>query len=132
MEGELTRAEVAGLIADLAFARADDAVRLAFSPEDGTAGLDLQLVREVKRSGNAVVAETEAADTVLVSFPGTRGIPQGFDGLKTRIEQILPCHLGVDYFIVYITWAEIETWFLSWTELESACADWDALEKYAQ
>ena len=55
MEGELTRAEVAGLIADLAFARADDAVRLAFSPEDGTDGLDLQLVREVKRSGNGVV-----------------------------------------------------------------------------
>lgn len=55
MEGELTRAEVAGLIADLAFARADDAVRLAFSPEDGTAGLNLQLVREVKRSGNGAV-----------------------------------------------------------------------------
>jgi hypothetical protein len=55
MEGELTRAELAALIADLAFARADDAVRLAFSPEEGTAGLDLQLVREIKRAGNGAV-----------------------------------------------------------------------------
>lgn len=55
MEGELTRAEVAGLIADLAFARADDAVKLAFSPDDGTEGLDLQLVREIKRGAGGAV-----------------------------------------------------------------------------
>lgn len=81
---------------------------------------------------SAEVEEAEALDTVRVSFPGMRGIPEGFEGLKTRIEQILPCHLGIEYFIVYITWAQIETWFSSWTELEWACADWDALEKYAQ
>ncbi|HBD85948.1 MAG TPA: XRE family transcriptional regulator [Clostridiales bacterium] len=55
MEGGLTRAEVAALIAELAFARADDAVKLAFSPDDGTEGLDLQLVREIKRGGNGAV-----------------------------------------------------------------------------
>jgi hypothetical protein len=46
---------VAALIAELAFARADDAVKLAFSPDDGTEGLDLQLVREIKRGGNGAV-----------------------------------------------------------------------------
>jgi len=81
---------------------------------------------------SAVVQEAEAANTVRVSFPGTRGLPQGFEGLKVRVEKILPCHLDIEYFIVYITWAEIETWFSSWTEMESACADWNALEKYAQ
>ena len=55
MEGGLTRVEVAALIAELAFARADDAVKLAFSPDDGTEGLDLQLVREIKRGGNGAV-----------------------------------------------------------------------------
>ena len=55
MEGGLTRVEVAALIAELAFARADDAVKLAFSPDDGTEGLDLQLVRETKRGGNGAV-----------------------------------------------------------------------------
>lgn len=78
----------------------------------------------------AVAEETGTANTVRVSFPQHRGTPEGYAELRARIEQILPCHLGITYFIIYITWAEIESWFSSWTELESACASWDALERY--
>jgi hypothetical protein len=55
MEEELTRSEVAALIAELAFARPDDAVKLALLPEEGTGGLDLRLVTEIKRGGNGAV-----------------------------------------------------------------------------
>jgi hypothetical protein len=79
----------------------------------------------------AVAEETDAASTVRVYFPYNRGVPGNFDALKTRIQAILPCHLAVEYSIVYLTWAELETAFASWSALSAACGSWDALEKYA-
>ncbi len=78
----------------------------------------------------AIVEEAETAYTALVTFPGNRGIPEGFEMLRERIEQILPCHLAVEYIFIYITWAEMESWFDSWGALESACASWSGLESY--
>ncbi len=78
----------------------------------------------------AQVEETGTAQTVRVSFPFNRGVPEGFDELRSRIEQILPCHLGVEYFFDRILWRQVEEWFASWAELEARCPSWDALEKY--
>lgn len=78
----------------------------------------------------ARVEETDTAQTVRVSFPFNRGTPDGFDELKTRIEQILPCHLGVEYLFLRILWRELAEWFASWAQLEVRCPSWDALEKY--
>lgn len=78
----------------------------------------------------AHVEETDTAQTVLVSFPFNRGVPDGFDELRSRIEQILPCHLGVEYYFDRILWWQVEEWFVSWAELEARCPTWDALEKY--
>lgn len=78
----------------------------------------------------AVAEEMETAETVAVRFPQTRGLPAGYGALCARIEQILPCHLGVAYVIAYITWSEIGNWFPSWAALEAACPSWDALERY--
>lgn len=55
MDKELTRREVARLISELAFARPDDAVRLALDPEGGAEGLDLRLVTEIKRGRDGAV-----------------------------------------------------------------------------
>lgn len=78
----------------------------------------------------AVVEEAEAKQTVRVSFPYNRGVPEGIEQLQSRIEQILPCHLGVEYVFVRILWRELEQWFGSWNELEALCPSWDELEKY--
>ena len=45
----------------------------------------------------ALVEETDNPLKVVVSFPGVTGIPAGFSQTKTRIEEILPCHLQVEY-----------------------------------
>ena len=78
----------------------------------------------------ARVEETGTAQTVLVSFPYNRGVPEGFDELRSRIEQILPCHLGVEYFFDRILWGQVAEWFASWAQLEERCPTWDAWEKY--
>lgn len=46
---------------------------------------------------SAKVEETETPLKVVVSFPGISEIPAGFSQTKERIEEILPCHLQIEY-----------------------------------
>lgn len=80
----------------------------------------------------AIVREGSAAMTVEIFFPGVQGIPDHIEEIKKRIEQILPCHLGVIYFYKYITWMELEIWFSSWSVLEAENLSWNALELYVK
>lgn len=77
----------------------------------------------------AVVEESGEAMTVIVSFPYNRGEPDDFERLRWRIEQILPCHLAVNYVFIYANWAEVEAIFANWKAMESGVANWRALER---
>ena len=77
----------------------------------------------------AVAEETAVPMTVKVSFPADRGVPENFEELRRRIEQILPCHLAVEYVFIYVTWAELELLFVNWNRLEAANLSWSALER---
>lgn len=77
---------------------------------------------------NAVVSETDRTGVVEVRFPEVPGIPDGFEGMSKIIEQIIPCHLQVEYVYWYITWLILESRFSSWAELEAAELTWDGLE----
>ncbi|MBR2667306.1 MAG: DUF2313 domain-containing protein [Oscillospiraceae bacterium] len=78
---------------------------------------------------NAQVRETEQAGVVEVSFPGVAGEPDDLDALCAVIEDILPCHLQINYVFTYITWQRLESLFANWSELESGAASWSALER---
>lgn len=76
----------------------------------------------------ATVRESPVPQTVQVCFPEIIGLPDNFESLSSRIEQILPCHLEIIYVFAYITWLSLEAQFLTWAALESADLSWDALE----
>lgn len=76
----------------------------------------------------ATVGEGEAHYSVEVSFPDTMGEPDDFDAVKSRIEQILPCHLEIVYLLRWLLWSELDR-LSSWAALEAAAPDWTALEK---
>jgi hypothetical protein len=78
----------------------------------------------------AAVAETDEKYIVAVSFPGTKGIPDEINELKSRIEDILPCHIGVEYVFVYLTWDELGEHFDTWNSIESAGMSWKGLESH--
>lgn len=78
----------------------------------------------------ARVEEADEPQTVKVSFPYNRGVPEGIEALMERIERILPCHLGVEYVFEYLLWRELESWLLSWAELEAKTGPWEVLEAY--
>lgn len=77
----------------------------------------------------ALVEETDIPLTVRVSFPYNRGVPEDFEQLQKRIEEILPCHLGVVYEFVFVLWQELEQWLETWLEAE-ACGTWSAVESW--
>lgn len=78
---------------------------------------------------NAVVSETGEPGVVEVRFPDVPGVPEGFQQMRRIIEDILPCHLQVDYVYWYITWGEMEERFPTWGELDESGYTWDELEK---
>ncbi len=77
----------------------------------------------------AVVEETGDAFTVAVSFPEHRGIPEGMSEIRTRIEQILPCHLQVHYAYRFPTWGAVESAFPLWSTFLEADVSWELLER---
>ena len=77
----------------------------------------------------AVVEERDTPMTVQVSFPYNRGEPDDFERLRWRIEQILPCHLAVEYLFIYAMWAEVESHFANWVAIEAAVGNWREIER---
>ena len=45
------------------------------------------------------------------------------------IEDILPCHLAVEYVYWYVAWEELEERFVTWGDLEQPNLTWDEVEK---
>jgi len=75
----------------------------------------------------AAAAESDVPQTVVVSFPGTRGVPVGFSGMRAVIEDIIPCHLGIEYVFRYVTWQELEALYIRWSD--AARMTWEELER---
>ena len=79
----------------------------------------------------AIVKET-GREQVAVSFPGVAGEPKNFEELKKIIEDILPAHLGIEYFFWSLTWIELEANFHSWREIEALNLSWEQLETFVE
>ena len=79
----------------------------------------------------AVVKEL-GQERVAVSFPGVAGEPANFQELKKIIEDILPTHLGIEYDLWFLTWAELEANFPSWRSIEDRSLSWARLETFVE
>lgn len=106
---------------DIAGRRAAVAALLAVGGESFSAAA---LSRSLAACGvEAAVRETDAAGTVVVSFPGCMGKPDGFARMAEIIERLLPCHLAVEYYFQYTLWRALAalTWGqagqMTWGEL---------------
>lgn len=98
------------------------------------ASFTLQAIRDTI-AGCGIPAEVEEGDipqTVKVSFPGVMGPPPGFEQICRRIEEIIPCHLAIEYVLVYILWQELEGYGLTWQEIEDKVLTWAGMESYRE
>lgn len=78
------------------------------------------------------VEESKTSQTVSIRFPGVMGEPSRFEAIRARIEQILPCHLAVEYLLQYLTWQTLEGYGLTWRKIESLGLTWTGLECYGE
>lgn len=78
----------------------------------------------------ATLEETETANVVCVGFPSIRGVPANLEDLQRRVEEILPCHLDIQYIFDYILWRDYQQMFSSWRELQGCCASWRIFQSY--
>jgi hypothetical protein len=100
----------------------------------GDRSFTLKAIRD-NLSGCGVTATVEEMDSpgkVAVSFPDVPGIPVDFSEIKTIIEDIIPCHLEINYLFWYITWAELEQKLPSWRHLEEKTLTWRELEAFVE
>ena len=81
-------------------------------------------------SGCGIRARAVEAGTnqVRVEFPETAGVPQDFEQIEKIILDILPCHLGVEFFFRYLTWEACAKAAYTWELVEDRDYDWSAFE----
>ena len=81
-------------------------------------------------SGCGIPAKALEVDTghLRVIFPGIGGVPPGFDEIQQIVLDILPCHLEVEFYFRYITWAECEERQLTWAVVHAMEYTWHTFE----
>ena len=63
-----------------------------------------------------------------VIFPEVAGEPEGFGQIQRIILDILPCHLGVEFYFRYLTWQECEDAGYTWAQVEAAEHTWETFQ----
>ena len=76
----------------------------------------------------AQVRENDVPETVDVYFPGVPGIPADFDAMRIIIEDIMPCHLDINYRFWYLSWVEWEAYFTSFQVMDGSGFSWARIE----
>ena len=56
------------------------------------------------------------------------GIPADFEQIQSIILDILPCHLAVEFYFRYLTWAECEAAEYTWSSVEAAGHTWESFQ----
>ena len=73
---------------------------------------------------NARAEEGDQPGYVKVYFPDVAGIPEGFQELRTIIEEILPSHVDVTYVFWYNTWGMVAQRHPTWGDAASTGLSW--------
>lgn len=76
---------------------------------------------------NARAEEGEQPGYVKVYFPDVAGIPDGFDQLRTIIEEILPSHVDITYVFWYNTWGMVAERHATFGDAAATGASWYGL-----
>ena len=63
---------------------------------------------------------------IRIIFPDVSGIPEGFEQIQKIILDIIPCHLDVEFYFRYLTWAICEELQYTWRDVEAADHTWES------
>ena len=76
----------------------------------------------------ALAQEKEQFGYIRVIFPDVAGIPEGFEQIRTIILDIIPCHLEVEFYFRYLTWAECHARGYTWAYVHQKEHTWRSFQ----
>ncbi|MBD5161482.1 MAG: hypothetical protein HDT14_05595 [Oscillibacter sp.] len=76
----------------------------------------------------ALAQEKDRFGYIRIIFPDVAGIPEGFEQIREIILDIIPCHLEVEFYFRYLTWAECEAFPYTWAIIHQKAFTWHAFE----
>ncbi len=84
--------------------------------------------RTISGCGIRARAIETGTNQVLVEFPDTAGVPQDFEQIEKIIMDILPCHLGVEFRLRYLTWAVCHQAAYTWDIVAEQHYNWRSFQ----
>ena len=85
--------------------------------------------RTIRGCGIRAQAIELGTNRVRVVFPGTVGVPAEFEQIEKIVMDILPCHLGVEFYFRFLTWEECHRAEYTWGFVEEQEYDWEGFQK---
>lgn len=82
--------------------------------------------RTIRGCGIRAKAIEMGDGNLRIVFPDTPGVPAEFEQIRKIILDIIPCHLGVDFFFRYLTWEVCEAAGYTWAAVEAAGHTWES------
>lgn len=95
---------------------------------DGDSLTPAAIDRTIRGCGIRARALEMGGGKLRVVFPEVAGIPAEFEQIRQIILDILPCHLEVEFYFRYLTWAECERAGLTWAKVEAAGHTWESFQ----
>lgn len=65
---------------------------------------------------------------VQVVFPEVAGVPAEFEQIEKIVLDILPCHLGMEFYFRFLTWEECHRVEYTWGLVEEREYDWEGFQ----
>lgn len=84
--------------------------------------------RTIRGCGIRAQAIELGTNQVRVIFPEVVGVPPEFDQIEKIVMDILPCHLGVEFYFRFLTWEECEEAEYTWAFVEEREYDWNGFQ----
>lgn len=84
--------------------------------------------RTIRGCGIRAQAIELGTNRVRVIFPEVVGVPPEFDQIEKIVMDILPCHLGVEFYFRFLTWEECEEAEYTWAFVEEREYDWNGFQ----
>ena len=76
----------------------------------------------------AVALEKDRFGYIRVIFPDVVGRPEDFPRIRTIILDIIPCHLEVEFYFRYLTWAECHAHGYTWAFVQQQEHTWHSFQ----
>ena len=101
--------------------------QLILSKLRGAGTVNANMIRAIVDSyvPNCKVDIIFESSTITIKFIDTKGIPANIGDCENSINEIIPCHLGLEFVYLFNTWKQLEDTKKTWAYYEGLNKTWE-------